>query len=176
MGWVWWLGAALLLGVVEMLSLDLVLIMFAGGALAAAGVSALGLPLWVQIVTFGIVSTLLLLALRPWLLRSLRSRVPLEETNVHAHVGRVGVTLDEVTERSGRIKLAGEVWTARTENDEVLAEGAEVRVVRIAGAAAIVTAYVENRVTPGVDPTAPPSHRVPGTGPDVTPTPKESTT
>ena len=176
MGWLWWLGAALLLGVVEMLSLDLVLIMFAGGALVAAGLAAAGLPLWVQIIGFGVTSTLLLLALRPWLLRSLRSRVPLEETNVHAHVGRIAVALDEVSERSGRVKLAGEVWTARTENDEVYGEGAEVRVVRIAGATAVVTAYAENQVTPGIDPSAPPSHRVPGTGPDATSTPKESTT
>lgn len=155
MAWVWWLGGALLLGVAEVLSLDLVLLMFAGGALAGVGLSLLGVPLWGQIVGFAIVSSLLLFALRPWMLRHLRARVPLEETNAAAHVGRVAVVVDDVSERSGRVKLTGEVWTARTENDEELEIGAEVRVVRIAGATAIVTAYHENEVTPGVDPVEP---------------------
>ena len=63
MDWYWWIGGALLLVVVEMVSLDLVLIMFAGGAIAAGIASALGLGLVGQIVVFGVVSTLLLLAL-----------------------------------------------------------------------------------------------------------------
>ena len=84
MAWVWWLGAALLLGVVEILSVDLVLIMFAGGALVAAGLAFAGTELWVQIVGFAITSTLLLIALRPWLLRHLRQRIPLVETNAAA--------------------------------------------------------------------------------------------
>lgn len=141
MEWAWWLGAALLLAVVEILSLDLVLIMFAGGALMAALLAALGLPLWVQIIGFAATSALFLFALRPWMLRALRKRVPLVETNAAAHVGRVAVVVSEVTERAGRIKLVGEVWTARTENDEVIGVGEEVMVVRIMGATAIVTAH-----------------------------------
>src|SRR5665648_630525 len=77
MAWAWWLGAALLLGVVEILSVDLVLIMFAGGALVGAGLAFAGTELWVQIVGFTITSTFLLIALRPWLLRHLRQRDPL---------------------------------------------------------------------------------------------------
>lgn len=140
MAWAWWLGAALLLGVIEMLSLDLVLIMFAGGALAAGGLALVGVPIWGQIIGFVVTSTLLLAALRPWLLRHLRTRVPLVETNAAAHVGRTGTAVTEVSERGGRIKLAGEVWTARLEGRGVIAEGAEVRVVRIDGATAVVAA------------------------------------
>ena len=138
MAWVWWLGAALLLGVVEILSVDLVLIMFAGGALVAAGLAFAGAELWVQIVGFAITSTLLLIALRPWLLRHLRKRVPLVETNAAAHVGRVAVAVTPITERTGRVKLAGEVWTARTEALETIDVGEEVLVRRIEGATAVV--------------------------------------
>lgn len=138
MAWVWWLGAALLLGVVEILSLDLVLIMFAGGALAGGALAAADQPLAVQLVGFGLTSTLLLLALRPWLLRHLRTRVPLVETNAAAHVGRTALVVTAVDEHGGRVKLAGEVWTARVDGPEVLAEGDEVRVVRIDGATAVV--------------------------------------
>ena len=140
MDWAWWLGAALVLAVVEILSLDLVLIMFAGGALVAGLLGALGVPLPLQIVGFAVASALLLFALRPWLLRHLRDRVPLVETNAAALRGRTAVVVSDVTERAGRVKLAGEVWTARTENDEVVPVGEEVVVVRIMGATAIVTA------------------------------------
>ena len=121
-----------------MLSLNLVLLMFAGGALAATGLALAGFEIWVQIIGFAVTSTLLLAALRPWLLRHLRTRVPLVETNAAAQVGRAGVAVTEVTERGGRIKLAGEVWTARVEGHEVVAPGEEVRVTRIDGATAVV--------------------------------------
>lgn len=140
MAWAWWLGAALVLAVVEILSLDLVLIMFAGGALVATALALLDLPLWVQIAGFAVASTLLLATMRPYLLRHLRSRVPLIETNAAGLVGRPAVVVADVTRRTGRVKLAGEVWTARTEDDETLATGRDVRVVRITGATAVVTA------------------------------------
>ena len=83
--------------------------------------------------------------------------MPLVETNASALVGRIGVVVTEVTERAGRIKLAGEVWTARTENDEIVPSGAEVRVTRIAGATAVVTRHLDPIVQdPGSDvPSAP---------------------
>lgn len=141
MAWLWWLGAALLLAVTEIVSLDLVLIMFAAGALVGGILAALGAPLWAQIVAAALTSGLLLFALRPWMLANLRKRTPLIETNTAAQVGRIGVVVSEVTERAGRVKLFGEVWTARTENDEVLAVGEEAKVVSIVGATAVVTAH-----------------------------------
>lgn len=137
--WVWWLGAALLLGVIELLTVDLVLIMFAAGALVASLMAALGAPLWAQIIGFAVTSTLLLVALRPWLLRHLRARVPLVETNAAAQLGREAVVVQQVSEHAGRIKLAGEVWSARTDDRHAIEVGDEVRVLRIDGATAVVT-------------------------------------
>ena len=149
MDWYWWVAAAFLLVVVEMVSLDLVLIMFAGGAVAAGIASALGAPLLVQIFVFGIVSTLLLLALRPWLLKYLRQRTPLTETNVHAQVGRTGTVVAEVTDDGGRIKLFGEVWTARSAGDQRFPVGTDVTVVRIDGATAVVDAATSHNTSTG---------------------------
>jgi membrane protein implicated in regulation of membrane protease activity len=139
--WAWWLGAALLLAVAEMLSLDLFLIMLSGGALVGLLLSLLGVPFWVQVLGFAVASALLLFALRPWLLRHLRDRVPLVETNAAGLVGKTGVAVAEVTEHAGRVKLSGEVWTARTEGGQVVPLGGHVRVVRIAGATAIVARH-----------------------------------
>jgi len=139
MAWLWWLGGALVLGVVEMLTVDLIFLMFAGGALAGGGVALLGGPLWAQIGAFAVVSTVLLVAVRPWALGYLKRSTPDTVTNVAAHVGRTAEVLMDVTDRAGRVKLVGEVWTARVaEPGSVLPAGTTVQVVRIDGATAIV--------------------------------------
>lgn len=139
MDWLWWVGGAIAFALVEILSLDLVLVMFAGGALSAAAVNAAGGPLWLQIVVFAVVSALLLLTLRPWLLRHLRTRVPLTETGAAAQVGRTAQVVATVSATEGRVKLVGEVWSARAADaTAVLPVGADVVVVRIDGATAVV--------------------------------------
>jgi membrane protein implicated in regulation of membrane protease activity len=81
----------------------------------------------------------LVVGLRPWLLRHLRERVPLPETNAGALVGRGAVVVATVNEVGGRIKLNGEVWSARSATEgRTYAPGAEVTVERIDGATAIV--------------------------------------
>ena len=133
MDWLWWVGAALVLGVLEMLSLDLVLIMFAGGALAGALANALGAPIWLQIVVFAVMSVVLLVALRPWLLRRLKARMPLEETNA-APSSAARPSSSPGRASGGRVKLAGEVWSARAADEDARSRPAtEVRVSRIDG-------------------------------------------
>ncbi len=137
--WLWWLVAAVALGVFEVLTLDLVLLMLAGGAVAALIASALGAGVTVQVLSFAATSVVMLVFLRPFLLRNIRKRLPLEETNAAAHVGRQAVTMSEVTERSGLVKLAGEDWSARTDLPELtFPPDVAVRVLRIDGATAIV--------------------------------------
>jgi len=141
--WVWWFAAAVALIVVEVLSLDLVLVMFAGGAVAAGAAGGLGAGMWVQILVFALVSGALLLALRPWLLKHLRQRTTLVETNVDAHPGRSARTVTEVGPDGGRIKLMGEVWSARSSDATVFPVGETVTVIKIEGATAVVGAATE---------------------------------
>lgn len=139
MAWLWWFGAALLLGVVEMLTVDLIFLMFAGGAVAAGGVALLGGPVWAQILAFAVIATVLLLLVRPWALGYLKTSMPDTKTNIAAHVGRTAEVLIDTTDRAGRVKLMGEVWTARAaEPGTVLPAGTTVSVVRIDGATAVV--------------------------------------
>lgn len=137
--WVWWLIAAVVLGVVEVLTLDLVLLMFSVGALAAILASLLGADITGQVLTFILTSVVMLVFLRPYLLRNLRRRMPVAETNAAAHVGRDALTLSEVTDRGGLVKLSGEEWSARTaEPGVVIPPDVRVRVVMIDGATAVV--------------------------------------
>lgn len=137
--WLWWVGGATLLAIAEILSLDLILLMLAAGALAGAGAALLGADVAIQIIAAIVASVLLLFALRPWLLRHLRQRMPLVETNAAALVGRPAIVVATTTELGGRVKLAGEVWSARAAAEDVTyPPGVEVRVTSIDGATAVV--------------------------------------
>lgn len=140
MAWVVWLIAAFVLGIVEMFTLDFIFLMLAGGALGGMVAALAGGVLWVQVVAFSAVSILLLFLVRPpvqaWMLR----RTPETRTNVRALSGRTAEVVSEVTHRGGRVKLSGEVWSARSANvGEVFYEGQPVVVVDIEGAFAVVT-------------------------------------
>lgn len=139
MTWLWWVGIALVLGILEMVSVALVLVMLAGGALAGALTAALGGSLEVQVIVAAVVSVVLLATLRPWLLRHWRNRVPLTETNATGYVGRAAQVVSPVTDSEGRIKLGGVVWTARTSSGTRIEPGQDAVVVRIDGATAFIS-------------------------------------
>ena len=136
--WVGWIGIAVLLSVVELMSLDLVLLMFAIGALGAAVVAGLGGPLWLAILVFAVVSVAFLFFVRPPLVQRLHAG-PTLQTGHQNLVGRDALVIEPVDSRSGRVQLASEIWSARTDGSETFDTGAEVRVVRIDGATAVVT-------------------------------------
>lgn len=136
--WMWWFLAALGLAGVEILTVDLFFIMAAGGA-AAAGVGALtGISLVWQFVVFGVVSLVLIGVVRPIAIRHVR--VPPAATNVDALVGADAFVVEPVDHRDGRVKVGGEIWSARFEGADDLRfdPGAKLRVVRVEGATVVV--------------------------------------
>ncbi|CAN5502215.1 NfeD family protein [soil metagenome] len=139
--WLWWTGAALILGLIEIASLDLVFTMLAGAALVAAVAAFLGAAFPLQVIVFVITALALLALLRPLLLRRLNLTGPAPTTNADANVGQRAEVLVAVNDRSGTVKLRGEEWTARTADpDRELPPGQMVDVVRIDGATAVVSA------------------------------------
>lgn len=137
--WLLWVIAALLLGLLELISFDFVFSMLVIGALAASGAAFLGYGFTVQVFTFAIASVLALLLVRPALRRWIGRHSPETVTNADALVGRTAITLAEVTGRTGQVKLAGETWSARADDQTaVIPEGVDVTVVRIEGATAVV--------------------------------------
>lgn len=134
-----WLIGALALAGAEVLTGDLFLLMIAGGALAAAGTSAVfDWPIWADGVVFLLASVLLLVLVRPALRRRLAADA-LPETGIEALHGRSAVVLEEVSRHGGQVKLDGEIWTARPFIEhEVYQPGAAVTVISIDGATAVV--------------------------------------
>jgi membrane protein implicated in regulation of membrane protease activity len=136
--WALWLGAALALGVAELASLDLVLLMFATGCLVGAGLGVAGAPFLLQALAAAVASAAMLVLVRPSVVHRLHSGPTLVQGHA-ALVGREGYALSEVDAQGGQVKLSGEVWTARPYDDRaVIPSGATVQVLEIRGA----TAYV----------------------------------
>jgi membrane protein implicated in regulation of membrane protease activity len=138
--WVLWLIAAVVFGVGEIATLSFFLAPFAGGALVAALVAGAGAGPAVSWVVFLVVSMVLLAALRP-IARSHRRQPPQLRTGTAALVGRSAMELERIAndEGVGCVRIGGEVWTARSyDDDDVIEAGKKVQVVEIRGATALV--------------------------------------
>jgi membrane protein implicated in regulation of membrane protease activity len=136
--WVWWLVVAAALGIPLVVTAMPEFGMFAVGAVAAAGTSGLGAGVVLQVLVFVVVSVALIAVVRPIANRHAAQR-PQLATGVDALRGRQAVVLERVDGADGRIKLAGEIWSARSLHpDRAYEVGQEVDVVEIEGATAIV--------------------------------------
>ncbi len=136
--WVWWMIAAGVLAVGEIATLGFFLGPIAIAAVTAAIVALAGGGLAVQWIVFIAVSLASLLVLRPVARRHLRTPGQLR-TGTAALIGRPAVVLERVDRDGGQVKLAGEVWSARSyDDDEAFEPGARVEVLKIDGATALV--------------------------------------
>jgi membrane protein implicated in regulation of membrane protease activity len=137
--WASWLGLAVLLGALELVSLDLFLVMLAGGAVVGAVTALLGGPLPLQVVLALVSAVSLLGVIRPGVVRRLHSGPDLK-TGADALIGKRATVLRELAHGTpGRVKIGGDEWTAEPyDEDDRIEAGELVDVVQIKGA----TAYV----------------------------------
>jgi membrane protein implicated in regulation of membrane protease activity len=144
-----WLVVGLVLVVAEVLSGEFVLLMLGGAALVAGGVSFLFAGMVLPgAVAFVVAASLGVFAARPALRRRLERGVDHTPMHAKAMVGAAAVVVNRVDGRGGRIKLRGELWSARAcDGHEVIEPGATVTVMDISGA----TALVVGRDDPGTE-------------------------
>ncbi|HEX2165216.1 MAG TPA: NfeD family protein [Thermoanaerobaculia bacterium] len=137
--WAIWAIVAGALAVGEIFSLSF----FLGPIAVAAGLAALaalvGAGVAVQLVVFIVAAVASLAVLRPIARRHLHTPAQIR-TGTAALVGSTAVVIDRVDGNGGQVKLSGEVWSARTyDEDEVLEPGQRVQVMQIEGATALVS-------------------------------------
>lgn len=134
-----WLVLLVILVVVELITMGLTTIWFAGGALAAALISIPGTPLALQILVFLVVSALLLYFTRPVAVKYFnRDRI---RTNVESMVGRQAIVISEINnlEGIGQVNTGGMEWSARSSyHNVVLPVGTVVTVLGVDGVKLIV--------------------------------------
>ncbi|MCM1092202.1 MAG: NfeD family protein [Butyrivibrio sp.] len=134
-----WLVILIVSIAVEVATLGLASIWFAGGALVAVVFAALSLPVWLQILVFLVISLLLMVFTRPIALKYFnRDRI---RTNVESMVGRQAIVISEIDNLQGigQVTVGGQEWSARSETDEQhMAVGTVVQVVAVSGVKLIV--------------------------------------
>jgi len=136
--WVIWLIVAAVLGTVEVMTTTLAFGLVGIAALIAAGAGFLGAPAALQFGVFVLASGVGLGVARPFALRHIR-QPPMLRTGTAALVGRSALVLEEVGPHSGRVRIGGEVWSARSYDEStVIPAGSTVDVMHIEGATALV--------------------------------------
>jgi membrane protein implicated in regulation of membrane protease activity len=136
--WVWWMIAAGALAVGEIATVGFFLGPIAVAAVLAAVVALAGGGLALQSVVFIAASIASLLVLRPLARRHLHTPARLR-SGTAALVGSRAVVLERVDVNGGQVKIGGEIWSARTyDEDEVLEPGVRATVMEIDGATALV--------------------------------------
>ena len=136
-GWIIWLIVACAFGIGELGTNGFFLAPFAAGGVLAAAVdlAGSGIGAW---ITFIAASILTLVLVRPLAVSRL-NKGPALRTGGAALIGRQAVVLERISHGEGRVKIGGEVWSARSlDEDRVIEPGVRVEVVDIHGATALV--------------------------------------
>jgi len=134
-----WLVVALVLILVEILTLTLVFGMLGVGALVAAGVAFVGLGPAAQLIAFVGASTALLLFVRPPVKRALDRGGTTGRTDPRELTGSTAVVVQQVSDDSGQVRLNGELWRARPyAGTGSLEVGQRVSVAAVEGATLLV--------------------------------------
>lgn len=134
-----WLGATVVLFIAEAVTVNLVTVWFALGALAAFIAAVAGAQLWLQIVLFLVVTVVTLIFTRPIAKKHINGKH--EATNADVVIGKTAVVTEDIDNiaAKGTVSCMGKVWTARSLNGEKFSQGEEVTVEKIQGVKLIVS-------------------------------------
>ena len=136
--WIVWLVLAAVLGVAEIMTTTLAFGLIAVGAVVAGVVGLAGAGLPFQLIAFAVASAAGLGVARPIAIRHIK-QPPLLRTGTSALVGRSAKVVEEVTDDGGKVRIGGELWSARPyDESQVIPAGSTVNVFAIEGATALV--------------------------------------
>ena len=118
----YWLIAAAVLLVLEIMTMGLMTVWFAGGALFGAVAAAVGMSLPVQIGVFLVVSLVLLFLTRPLAQKYFNNRTV--KTNAESLVGNTCIVTETINNlrAEGQVTIKGQVWTARSVSEDMILE------------------------------------------------------
>ena len=134
-----WLGLTVVFLIAEASTVTVISLWFAAGSLVAMAMALLGGAIWLQVLSFLVVSAIALTALRPLVRKYLTPK--LTATNIDSVIGSICIVtaaIDNVG-ATGQVKLNGMEWTARSTSGEPIAAGCKVRVDKIEGVKVFVS-------------------------------------
>jgi len=120
MMWIW-LGVFVIMVIIEAATcVSLTSIWFAVGALAAIAATALGAPVWAQVICFALVGFITIATLRPYMKKKIAPKVV--KSGLECLIGQTAVAVEDVNKTAGVVTVDGQLWTARTTGESILAD------------------------------------------------------
>ena len=143
---IYWLAIFIVLLIIEIATMGLTTIWFAGGALIAFCAGFVGFGLGVQVGTFIAVSLLLLLLIltRPIAVKFFNQER--QKTNAESLIGQQALVTEDIDtiKAKGQVEIRGQIWSAKTdEPDGTIPKNTVVVVNGIQGVKLIVRAREE---------------------------------
>lgn len=135
---IFWLIVIVVMAIIEIITLGLTTIWFAGGALIAFIASLLGVNLLVQSILFVVISVILLAVTRPLAVEFFNTnRI---KTNAESLIGKTAVVLQEIDNlrAKGMVSVDGQEWSARSVQDKIIPDETQVEIVEISGVKLLV--------------------------------------
>lgn len=136
-----WLIAAIVFALIEIVTMQLFGVCLAVGSVGALVACSLGQPLWIQLLVFAVLCTILLLLTRPVANRLQKKK--LERTNADRLIGCDAMVTESIdnAQPSGAVKISGITWTARSTDGSKIKAGTHVTIERIEGSKLFVAKH-----------------------------------
>ena len=146
--WIFWLIAAGVFFIIEMATIGFLVFWLGIGALLAMLTSFVTDSIFIQALVFVVTSTLLLIFTRPLVDKFIKTPKELK-TNAYSIIGKKAIVISKINniEGIGQIKIDGEVWSAKSFDDEDIPEDTEVEITEIDGVKAVVKRITADKVT-----------------------------
>lgn len=135
---IFWLVFAVVMGVIEATTAQLVSIWFAVGAVGGCITSLITDKIWIQVVVAVLVTLITLIATRP--LAKRLNNTQKTHTNSDRNIGKIAVVISDIDnlQSSGQVKVGSTVWSAKSADDSIIKKDSKVIVKDIEGAKLIV--------------------------------------
>lgn len=133
-----WLILAVVFGIIEAVTLGIATIWFAVGALIAWIFAAFDAPIIVQVIVFLLSSGLLLYFTRPIAQKYLK--IGHTRTNADTLKGKTGIVIEDIDniQGTGQVNVEGQIWSAKTTDNEKIDEGTQIEILDIQGVKLVV--------------------------------------
>ena len=137
--WQFWLIAAGVFFVAEIITVGFLIFWFGIGALIAMLVSFFTDNVIIQATVFVVSSTILLFATKPFVNKFLHNK-KFESTNVYSIIGKEGIVVEDINpiEATGQVKVDGELWSANCNGNVTIPKGTTITVLKVNGVKLLV--------------------------------------
>lgn len=147
--WQFWLIAAGVFFVCEMLTVGFLIFWLGIGSILAMIVSLFTNNLFIQTAVFVFSSGLLIFLTKPFIEKFVTKKDKTINTNVYSLIGKVGIVTEEINPLlgTGQIKIGSEIWSAISNDESIISKDSQIEVLEIKGVKAVVKEKVLSKLS-----------------------------